>query len=194
MQEPSDIAGDGEVDGAGAPPRIEAEAAAEAGESDGEVAGALASLDERLGESQRLLGRQLDLVDRLHAENQALRTGELRSAQSPLVRDLLRLNDDLGRMREAAGEQDGDLRLVQEGLIEILERNGVERFAPQPREPFDPQLHAAAGAEPTDDEALDRLVSTVLRQGFRWASGELIRVAEVRAYRYRDAADPAPAD
>jgi molecular chaperone GrpE len=194
MQGPSDIAGDGEVDGFGAPPQIEPDAAGEAGESDGGVAAVLASLDERLAESQRLLDRQLDLVDRLHNENQALRTGELRSAQSPLVRDLLRLSDDLRRMREAVGEQDGDLRLVHEGLVDILGRNGVELFAPQSGEPFDPQLHAAAGTEPTDDEALDRSVSVVLREGFRWASGEVIRVAEVRAYRYRAAADSAAGD
>lgn len=193
MQRPSDIAGDGEAESFEAPPPPEHDAPVEdAAGSDIELAATLATLDGRLAESQRLLGRQSDLVERLHAENQVLRTGELRSAQAPLVRDLLRLHDDVGRMREALGEQDGDLLLVAQSLLEILERNGVEQFAPERGEPFDAQLHAAVGSEPTDDEALDRTVSEVLRQGFRWGSGELIRVAEVRAYRFRDAAESAP--
>ncbi len=187
MQEPSDIAGDGEVESFGAPPE-DVEGVADSG---GEIAAALASLEERLAESQRLLDHRLGIVDRLHAENQELRAGELRNAQLPLVRDLLRLHDDVGRLREAVGEQDGDLRLIHETLVELLERNGVASFAPQPGEPFDPQLHAAAGTEPTGDEALDRSVSDVLRGGFRWDSGEVIRVAEVRAYRYRDASEGA---
>lgn len=195
MQRPSDIAGDQEAESFDAPPPAEHDAPVEdiAG-PDSELAAALASLDGRVAESQRLLGRQSDLVDRLHAENQALRTGELRSAQAPLVRDLLRLHDDVGRMREALGEQNGDLLLVEQSLLEILERNGVEPFTPERGEPFDAQLHAAVGVEPTDDEALDRTVSGVLRQGFRWDCGDLIRVAEVRAHRFRDPANSASED
>lgn len=195
MQWPSDSAGDQSTESFDAPPSLEHDAPVEdAAGSESELAAALASLDGRVAESQRLLGRQSDLVDRLHAENQALRAGELRSAQTPLVRDLLRLHDDIGRMREALGEQDGDLLILEQSLLEILERNGVELFAPERGEPFDPQLHAAAGSEPTADETLDRSVSEVLRRGFRWATGELIRAAEVRAYRFRDAAESASED
>lgn len=155
-------------------------------EDDG-MAAALAGLDARLEESQRLLARKSDLVDRLHSENQDLRAGELRSAQLPLVRDLLRMHDDLGRMREASAEADGDLRILEESLIDTLARNGIARFSPGPGEPFDPSLHSAVGVKSTDDEALDKTVAEVTRHGFRWDSGDTIRVAEVRAYRYRGA-------
>lgn len=154
---------------------------------DDAVAAAVAGLDARLEESQRLQSRQSDLIDRLHAENQQLKAGELRAAQLPLVRDLLRLHDDLARMRVAASEADGDLRVVQESLSDTLARNGIEAYAPAPGEPFDPRLHSAAGVELTEEEALDKTVAEVTRQGFRWASGETIRVAEVRAHRYRGA-------
>ncbi|HVQ58167.1 MAG TPA: nucleotide exchange factor GrpE [Solirubrobacterales bacterium] len=147
---------------------------------------AVESLDSRLEESQRLLVRQTDLVDRLHAENGELRAGELRNAQLPLVRDLLRLHDDVGRMRGAASEDDHDLRIIQESLVDILGRNGIQPFAPEPGESFDPLFHTASGVEPTLEEALDKAVIEVVRQGFRWESGDTIRVAEVRAYRYRD--------
>lgn len=74
--------------------------------------------------------------------------GELRAAQAPLVRDLLRLHDDLGRMRRAAGERGEYLRLVQESLLGTLARNGIEAFAPAPGEPFDSTVHAASGIAP----------------------------------------------
>ncbi len=156
----------------------------EAPEDGDAVAGLLTRLDSRLEEAQRLLGRQTDLADRLHAENQALREGEIRTAQLPLLRDLLRLHDDLARMRTVAGESAADLRLVQESLVDTLARNGVESFAPAEGEVFDPKAHSVSGVERTDDEQLDKTVAEVLKQGFRWDSGDLIRVVEVRAYRF----------
>ncbi|HUB98695.1 MAG TPA: nucleotide exchange factor GrpE [Solirubrobacterales bacterium] len=156
----------------------------ESGSGDVELGDALAKFDIRLEEAQRLLGRQTDMVDKLHAENQALRAGEVRSAQLPLVRDLLRLYDDLGRMRAVAGESADDLRLVQESLVETLARNGVQSFAPEQGEEFDPRSHSVSGVDQTDDEQLDKAVAEVVKQGFRWDSGDLIRVVEVRAYRY----------
>jgi molecular chaperone GrpE (heat shock protein) len=155
----------------------------------------IAGFDTRLEESHRLLARQSDLVDRLHAENQDLRAGELRNAQLPLVRDLLRLHDDVGRMREAAGEPNGesdDIRLVQESLLDVLARNGVEPFAPGEGEPLDPRLHAVAGTEPIAEEPLDKSVAAIVKRGFRWDSGDVIRVAEIRAYRYQGASQDAP--
>ncbi|HEV2789856.1 MAG TPA: nucleotide exchange factor GrpE [Solirubrobacterales bacterium] len=150
----------------------------------GELEVLLDRLDSRLGESQRLLARQTELTERLHAENQGLRVGELRNAQMPLVRDLIRLTDDLERMRDVATESVEDLRMVHEGLLDILARNGIERLGTEHGEPFDPRAHNVAGTEPTTDEQLDRAVAAVVRPGFRWESGEVIRVAEVRAYRF----------
>jgi molecular chaperone GrpE (heat shock protein) len=148
------------------------------------VESALADLDSRLGESQRLLARQTELAEKLYAENQGLRAGELQSAQLPLVRDLIRLSDDLERMRAVATESADDLALVHESLLDILARNGIRIFGGEPGEPFDTRLHTAAGIELTEDEELDKTVVEVVRHGFRWESGEVIRVAEVRAYRF----------
>lgn len=148
------------------------------------VEGALADLDSRLGESQRLLARQTELAEKLHAENQSLRAGELQSAQLPLVRDLIRLSDDLERMRAVAAESADDLALMHESLLDILARNGIRIFGAEQEESFDPQLHTAAGVESTEQEELDKTVAEVVRRGFRWESGEVIRVAEVRVYRF----------
>jgi molecular chaperone GrpE len=149
-----------------------------------ELLEALSRIHKQLGESQRLLDRQQVLADRLHAENQTLRAGELRSAQLPLVRDVLRLYDDVGRMRDGA-EEEGDLRIVWEALADTLVRNGVVPFEPDPGDEFDSHTHSVAGVEATLDDGLDRTVAEVVKQGFRWESGEVIRVAEVTVYRFQ---------
>jgi molecular chaperone GrpE (heat shock protein) len=149
-----------------------------------ELLEALSRIYKQLGESQRLLDRQQVLADRLHAENQTLRAGELRSAQLALVRDVLRLYDDVGRMRDSA-EEEGDLRIVRETLADALVRNGVVPFEPDRGDDFDSHTHSVVGVEATVDEGLDRTVAEVVKQGFRWESGEVIRVAEVRAYRFQ---------
>lgn len=171
------------------------EAATRLAEGDGpeeETEAILDRLDLRLAESQRLLARQTELTQKLHAENQSLRAGELRSAQMPLVRDLLRLSDDLERMLGVATESVEDLTVVRDSLLDILGRNGIQRFEAEHGEPFDPRVHSAAGAAPTDDEQLDRTVAEVVRPGFRWDSGEVIRVVEVRAYRLNGSAERNP--
>ena len=148
-----------------------------------ETESVLDRLDTRLEEAQRLLARQTDLTQKLHAENQGLRAGELRSAQMPLVRDLIRLSDDLERMRAVATESADDLTVLHESLLDVLARNGVEAFEAERGESFDSRAHSVAGLEATEDEQLDKTVAEVVRRGFRWSSGEVIRVVEVRAYR-----------
>jgi len=67
--------------------------------------------------------------DKLHGENQRLRAGELRGAMLPLVRDLLRLHDDIGRIADAT-EQVEDLELMQISLLDALSRNGIVSVRP----------------------------------------------------------------
>lgn len=146
------------------------------------LATALFSLDDRLAESQRLLAHQSELVDKLHAENQRLRTGELRAALLPLVRDLLRLHDDIGRIAGDA-ERGEDLELIRVSLLDAFARNGIAPVHPAEGEPFDPRRHSAASVLETDDAARDRSVADVIRVGFEWEDGQTIRVADVSVYR-----------
>jgi molecular chaperone GrpE (heat shock protein) len=149
----------------------------------GSLVASVASFDERLQESQRLMVRQSDLVDKLHAENQRLRVGELRAACLPLVRDLLRLYDDIGRLPRA-GEHGHDLDVVQVSLLDALARNGITAFEPVAGDQFDPKQHSAAGVVETDDAKLDRSISEVIRVGFQWEDGQAIRVADVHVYKH----------
>jgi molecular chaperone GrpE (heat shock protein) len=148
----------------------------------------LARVEDRLAESQRLLVRQSELADKLHAENQRLRAGELRGAMLPLVRDLLRLHDDIGRIASEA-ERAEDLKLMQASLLDALARNGVVVACPETGEQFDTKRHSAAGVVATDDASLDRSIAEVIRLGFQWEDGQAIRVADVRVYKYTPASD-----
>lgn len=170
-------------DGPGGGTPAEATAAGAAWE---DIATALGDLGARIEESQGLLARQVELADRLHAENQRLRSGELRAALSPLVRDLLRLHDDIGRLLEVTEEAaQTDLTVVRESLLDALARNGALSFAPEPGVPFDPKLHGAVGVVATEQAEADRTVAETLRVGFRWEDAQMIRVADVRVFKYR---------
>jgi molecular chaperone GrpE (heat shock protein) len=159
-------------------------------DGDQDIALVLANLDSRFEESQRLLGRQVDLVDRLHAENQRLRSGELRAATLPLIRDLLRLHDDIGRLANA-GETDAsqDLKVVQISLLDSLARAGVLDYTPAVGESFDPKLHSATGVVATEDEASDRTIAEVIRIGFHWEDGQVLRAADATVFKYRKPTD-----
>jgi molecular chaperone GrpE len=147
----------------------------------------LARLEGGLQEALALAKHRDELVDRLHRENQQLRQGELHSAMLPLLRDLMRLLDDLEQILR--GEPSvGDVDFVHGALLEILGRNGVESFAPTSGEPFDSAIHAAVGTAPTSDPAADRTICLVRRAGFRREDGSIVRAADVTVNRYRPAA------
>jgi molecular chaperone GrpE (heat shock protein) len=84
----------------------------------------LARLEDRLAESQRLLGRQTEIAASLHEENQRLKVGELRRALAPLVRDVLRVQDDVTAMLDTHADADAgaarDLDLVRGALLDAL--------------------------------------------------------------------------
>jgi molecular chaperone GrpE (heat shock protein) len=157
------------------------------------LATAFTGLDRRLEESQRLLVRQSELADKLHGENQRLRAGELRGAMLPLVRDLLRLHDDIGRIADAT-EQVEDLELMQISLLDALSRNGIVSVRPAEGEQFDPKRHSAASVVEAADASLDRSISEVIRLGFQWEDGQVIRVADVRVYKHTPPSGPSSSD
>jgi molecular chaperone GrpE (heat shock protein) len=167
-----------------APPEPDGEPQA-APEPDG-IALALNALTAQLAEHQRLIERQAEVAANLHAENQRLRGGELRQAQSALVTSILRVLDDATQMAQTAKvpESREDLALVAEALTDALERNGVLAGAVEPGAPFDARAHRIALVEATPDPAADRTVARVVRPGFSWADGSVIRLTDVAVFRH----------
>ncbi len=147
----------------------------------------------RVDELARLGARNAELVDRLHAENQKLRGGELSQAMAPFMRDVIRMHDVVVRLDGGDDATPGpsDLALMRPQLLEVLSRAGVDAFAVGRGEPFDASRHQGVGVvEATGEDAAPGTVASVLRCGFAWSDGRVLRPAEVTVYRSR-AAGPA---
>ncbi len=166
---------------------------AEPADSD-RLAEALERLDDRLEESQRLLARQSEIATALHAENQRLKAGELLRAQLPLVRDMIRVQDLLGQMLDAAVESTAasDLELARDSILDALARNGIEAAQIASGDAFDARLQRIVGVVAVDDPAADRTVAEVLKVGFTWDEATTIRAADVRVYKHAPVSQPEP--
>jgi molecular chaperone GrpE (heat shock protein) len=153
------------------------------------VVEALARIEDRLAESRRLIERQAEIAANLHAENQRLRAGELRQAQSALIVSVLRVFDDIGQMALTAKlpESREDLGMAAEALADALARNGIERANVEIGAAFDARAHKIAAIEETTDAAADRTVARVVRLGFAWADGTVIRIPDVAVLRHTPA-------
>jgi molecular chaperone GrpE (heat shock protein) len=156
------------------------------------------ALEGNVAELTRLQRHQVDVIDRLHAENQRLRQGELLAATLPLMRDLIRLHDDLGRMVESCSDEGPgtarDLAIVRTVLEEALQRNGLTRFDPPVGGNFDTSVNTAVAVTPTNDASLDRTIAAVRRSGFRREDGSVVRAAEVVVHRFEAPTPTAPAE
>lgn len=101
---------------------------------------------------------------------------QLNQAGSSLVEKLLAVLDtfDYG-----VAHGDESLLAVQAQLVGVLEREGLERVAPDADSPFDPAEHDAVAHEPGDGSSAEPVVAESLRAGYRW-NGRLLRPAMVR--------------
>lgn len=114
------------------------------------------------------------VIDRLHAENQALRQRDVDMMLEPVRRGLYRLYDLAGREAvrwsgQAAPppEHAGPLlTMFAEEICEVLARTGVEPFTPALGEPYDPARHRPLDTADVLDEALHGTVVRVLTDGF----------------------------
>jgi molecular chaperone GrpE len=117
----------------------------------------------------------VDRLQRLQAEFENYRKRAARDQQAlvaraheRLVKELLPVLDDLGRALEAAEQheeatlEDG-VRLVHRQLMDILAREGLTEIDTDGV--FDPHVHEALLAQPSDSEA--GTVLEVLQKGYR---------------------------
>lgn len=147
----------------------------------------LEKVADRLDELARLQRHNASLVDRLHAENQRLRSGEIAQAVAPLIRDVIRVHDDVQKLQNAAPNDGGtdDLALVRRSLLEVLSRAGVEAFVANPGDSFDPVRHNGLRGLEADAPDLVGTVAEMMRAGFAYTSegGRVLRPADVAVFR-----------
>lgn len=139
-----------------------------------------------------LLSRERErIVDRLHQENQQLRAGEIWQALAPVLRDLIRLYDDLEQtaqryedpLEQEAKEAGREFQSFRDTIEDILYRHGVERYLAAEGTPFNSKEQRALGVVPTPDENLDRTIARVVRAGFR-AETRIVRLLEAEVFRF----------
>lgn len=145
----------------------------------------LRAAERRADELAAVSRRQADIAEELHRENRRLRDGELREAIAPLVRGLIRLLDDVERIR-ATKPQDEDIAHIGTRVREVLHDAGARTVRPDTGDAFDPKLHQAAGSATTDDATLDRTVAEVRREGVLLENEKLLRPADVVVYRLQE--------
>ncbi|MBI5169532.1 MAG: nucleotide exchange factor GrpE [Candidatus Eisenbacteria bacterium] len=145
----------------------------------------------QLRETNRIAEHRERSVDRLHDEVVSLRGGELIQAMMPVLRDLVRLYDDLdqvaARYAERGESAARDFGLFRDTVQDVLYRQGVEPYTAAPGDPFDARLHRAYKVVPTVDPSLDRKIARVLRIGFR-SELKPVRMLEVDVHRHEPAA------
>jgi molecular chaperone GrpE (heat shock protein) len=157
------------------------------------LADAVESLRAALTASQRAQEHQQALLDKLHDEKEQLREAEQRRQRDPVLRDLIQLSDTCLRTsrqwRERADVSQETAQTVAavlgdaaEDVHLILERQGIEDFAPMAGDKFLRSESKAVGTQPTADEALDGMVAAVRKPGYR-LGGRVLRFSEVVVWR-----------
>lgn len=171
------------------------------------IEGLKENLDRRLDSIQTSLDREARaeatrerVIDRLHAELQEYKQDLLLKVQRPIFIDLIQLHDDVGKMIEAADDDDSEFARAQQGRLEsiqtaledVLYRQGVEPFTVE-GQVFDARRQRAIKTVPVDDPALNKTVSARIRKGFQ-AGDKLIRPELVSVRTFRPGAAPDRSD
>ena len=161
---------------------LRAQATESAGAAERQAA-AITALGAQVAELLRLRARDVDLADRLYAENTRLRTGEFAAAVAPLLTGLLRLHDQMASL--ANGDPASVAGMLRIQLLQILDTAaGLTPFEPRPGERFDASRHAGAGRTVTTDPSAEGTVARTLKPGFERADGSVLRVAQVEVHRF----------
>ena len=126
------------------------------------------------------------VVDRLHAELQEYKNDLLLNVLRPVFVDLIQLHDDIGKIVGGGAEADASRLLdlmkgFQQGIEDILYRQGVEPFQNVEDDAFDPRRQRAYATVPNDDPGQAKRVATRLRKGFQ-IGDKVIRPEIVSVY------------
>jgi molecular chaperone GrpE len=157
----------------------------------------LAGIEAGIAEFHQRSAYREAVIDRLHQDNQLLRSGERRALLEPVVADLIRLYDALER--EAArleAEPDGSaatgalLRGFASEVELILDRCGIERFSAEAGDPYRAGEHRPLSVVPVADPARHNTLAVVLAPGFRDRdSGRVKRPVHARFHQYKEQGD-----
>ena len=154
------------------------------------------TVEDKISELQREMTLEKDKYLRLAAEFDNYRKRIMKErveaearGQGELVRQLLDLLDDIARfahvdpsVTDSATLVEG-VAMVERKLEKSFRAAGLEIVNPK-GEKFDPNLHEAVSAQPTDSPEDDHLISQVYQVGYTF-KGQLLRPARVVVLQYQ---------
>ena len=144
-------------------------------DSDGdELSADLAAVQAELtADLQRLTAEYANYRKRVERDRAAV----VEMATATLLEGLLPLLDSVELARQH-GDLEGAFKGVGEGLEQVAERFGLERYGAK-GDVFDPSVHHALVQAPEDPEASFAAVAEVLQPGWRLKGGRVLRAAGV---------------
>jgi molecular chaperone GrpE len=129
--------------------------------------------DELLADLQRVTAEYANYRKRVDRD----RVTMVEVATAGLLESLLPLLDSVELARQH-GDLEGAFKGVGEGLEQLADRHGLERYGAK-GDVFDPSVHHALVQAPEDPEATVTVVADVLQPGWRLRSGRVLRAAGV---------------
>ena len=128
---------------------------------------------ELLGDLQRVTAEYANYRKRVERD----RVTVVEMAMAGVLEGLLPLLDSVELARQH-GDLEGPFKGVGEGIEQLAEKHGLERFA-EVGDAFDPAVHDALMQAPENPEASVQTVAQVLQPGWRLRSGRVLRHAAV---------------
>jgi molecular chaperone GrpE len=148
----------------------------------------LAKVEVQLAEFHHRSAHRESVIDRLHEQNQRLRSGIGRIILEPVVADLIRLYDQLDRevrRLEAGGADRKLLGSFADDVAQILDRCGIEVFSAEPGDPFEHGRHRPLAVVACGDASRHNTVAEVVTVGFAERESRRIRrPVQARFYQY----------
>jgi molecular chaperone GrpE len=138
-----------------------------------EIESLRSELDERLRDLQRVTAEYANYRKRVERD----RVTVVEMAMAGVLEGLLPLLDSVELARQH-GDLEGPFKGVGEGIEQLAEKHGLERFA-EVGDAFDPAVHDALMQAPENPEASVQTVAQVLQPGWRLRSGRVLRHAAV---------------
>jgi len=148
-----------------------------AAEEEGELLADLSQVAEKeaelLADLQRVTAEYANYRKRVDRD----RVLVVESAVAGVLESLLPLLDSVELARQH-GDLEGAFKGVGEGLEQVAERLGLERYGNK-GDVFDPAVHHALVHAPEDPDVTETVVAEVLQPGWRLTSGRVLRPAGV---------------
>jgi molecular chaperone GrpE len=129
--------------------------------------------DELLADLQRVTAEYANYRKRVDRD----RVTVLEMSTVGFLDSLLPLLDNIELARQH-GDLEGAFKGVGEGLEQLADKHGLERYGAK-GDVFDPSVHHALVQAPEDPEATVTVVAEVLQPGWRLRSGRVLRAAGV---------------